>query len=264
MSSSARCPSRCMARCDTRTRASSSASRSAAGPVRGRGRNREWFSSRSARARLPARGRSRAEGRGPHPAARAYLVPNRALSQQICRSGARTRLATVRNACERAAPKPPHPGLFRHHRRRPGVRSPLRWSHRPAPNRYRLPRAGGTPAHDGSRRIEACFSPRHTGPSPLGSAGDGGAHGTPTRRAKPAPTLTLPRLRGREWEGKFCRSSRATILFGSRNAGRISAKPNPRSRTRQSFFASSHSNRIWGVSANSPACLSRELSCLKR
>jgi hypothetical protein len=31
---------------------------------------------------------------------------------------------------------------------------------------YRLPRSGGTPPGDGSRRIEACFSPRHTGPSP--------------------------------------------------------------------------------------------------
>jgi hypothetical protein len=30
----------------------------------------------------------------------------------------------------------------------------------------RLLRAGGTPPGDGSRRIEACFSPRHTAPFP--------------------------------------------------------------------------------------------------
>jgi len=41
-------------------------------------------------------------------------------------------------------------------------------------------------------------------------------------------------------------------------------KTDPRSRTQRSLFASSHSNRIWGASANSPACLSPELSCLER
>jgi hypothetical protein len=67
---------------------------------------------------------------------RACLVPNRALSRQIHRSATRTRLVKVRHACERAAPKPPHPWPLRRHRRRPGVRSQPRWWHRPAPNRF--------------------------------------------------------------------------------------------------------------------------------
>jgi hypothetical protein len=96
----------------------------------------DGFTLRSARARLPAPSRSPAEGRGPHPAARACPALNRARSRQIHRSAARTRLVTVRLVCERAAPKPPHLWLLRHRRRRLGARSQPQWWHRPAPNRF--------------------------------------------------------------------------------------------------------------------------------
>src|SRR5438552_9818726 len=84
------------------------------------------LSLRSTRARLPAPGRSRAEARGRHPAAGPSLVPNRALSRQICRSAARIQLVKVRPVYERAAPKPLHLWPLRRHRGRPGVRSPPR------------------------------------------------------------------------------------------------------------------------------------------
>ena len=117
-------------------------------------RNRGWLSPHSARARLPARGRSRAEGRGPRPAARACPVPSRAQSRQIGRCGARTRLVTVRHAGERAAPKPPRLLPRRRHRRRPGVRSMLRWSHRPAPNRFAARPAPSLYFEEGRRNVD--------------------------------------------------------------------------------------------------------------